>query len=485
MFLKTPTVPQANESRAPYAPDEVIAGKYRLKSLLGEGGMGSVWAAHNIALDSPVAIKLLRGEVDREALSLRLQLEARAAARLGHPAIVRVFDIGQTDRGDPFIVMELLHGESLATKLDREGRMNPIDVVRILLPVADALRAAHAKGIVHRDIKPDNIFLAIEDETALQPKLVDFGIAKLEQAPGSSQLTQQGVVVGSPDYMSPEQARGDEVIDYRSDVWSFCVVMYEATTGNLPFDALNYNALLRSILEYAPPTLLELAASDAKLSSIVEVGMTKDRAQRWRSMSELGIALASWLKTQDVHEDIVGGSLDSKWINRRSDPAGRASRPSLGSIPDGIFGPASGVAVTVRAPAGSMTPASTSTVPKTPLLAQLVERKTILAGVGALVLAFVTALLVFWLGAPDETPKAPAAPAVTVTAAPPEEVPAPSFPAPAPVRVEVITEAPPSSASATSAAQPKATPRHSAAPSKKTAPSGSANAPGSDLMKPY
>src|SRR5262245_61006460 len=233
MFLKTPTVPKPNESIAPYNPGDVVAAKYRLQRLLGEGGMGAVWSAHNVALDSPVAIKLIRGETDREALSQRLQFEARAAARLGHPAIVRVFDIGQTERGDPFIVMELLEGESLAARLDRESRVPGIEAVQLLLPIADALRAAHAKGIVHRDIKPDNILISTEGDV-VQPKLVDFGIAKLEQAPGGSQLTQQGVVVGSPDYMSPEQARGDDVIDYRTDIWAFCVCLYEAVTGRLP-----------------------------------------------------------------------------------------------------------------------------------------------------------------------------------------------------------------------------------------------------------
>ena len=480
MFLKTPTVPKANESTRPYVPGDTISGKYRLQSLLGEGGMGAVWAAHNLALDAAVAIKLIRGETDREALSVRLQQEARAAARLGHPAIVRVFDIGDTDRGDPYIVMELLQGESLGTRLERDERMSGIEVVQILLPIADALRAAHAKGIVHRDIKPDNIFIAHEGDV-VQPKLVDFGIAKLEQASGGSQLTQHGVVVGSPDYMSPEQARGDSVIDYRTDIWAFSVVLYQAVTGRLPFDAENYNALLRSILEDKPPSLLELAAADKELAHIVSVGMAKDRNERWRSMQELGVSLAAWLKQHGVLEDIAGASLDSKWLNRRSDPAGRGSRPSLGSIPEGMFAPASGVALTVRAPRAmdSVTPEpapATGSHPfpwtRPPVLAALI------AGAFALV---VLAYLV--LRQPEA--RVESASPVPVTAASEPVVPPPVAAAPA-ATPEVITTAVPAPAPPpASAVAERPEPRRPSPAPKKAAPTGSARAPGLDLMAPY
>jgi serine/threonine-protein kinase len=490
MFLKTPTVPKANESSAPYAPGDIIAAKYRLERLLGEGGMGSVWAAHNVALDSPVAIKLIRGETDREALSVRLQLEARAAARLGHPAIVRVFDIGQTDRDDPFIVMELLEGESLAAKLDRQQRLSSIEALQILLPIADALRAAHAKGIVHRDIKPDNVFIAVEGDV-VQPKLVDFGIAKLEQASGASQLTQHGVVVGSPDYMSPEQARGDTVIDYRTDVWAFCVVLYEAVTGGLPFDAENYNALLRAILEDQPPSLLELAAGDTELSQIVAVGMAKDRNERWRSMQDLGVALARWLKNQGVAEDAAGASLDTKWLNRRSDPAGRRSRPSLGSIPDALFSPASGVAVTVRAPKAtdSATPASAPAAEPERVLRVPRRIAAVLATAIALVLLFFVYLVL-------RTPVVPKEPEVAVQppAAPePVKAPAPASAVAAPL-AEPLPKTTPTKAPEPDAPEVAKSPRgrfvkpdakRPVSPPKKAAPASSERPPGSDLIAPY
>jgi serine/threonine protein kinase len=318
-----------------YEPGALVGAKYRLERKLGEGGMGSVWSAHHVGLDTAVAIKLIRGESNREDLGVRLLQEARAAAKLGHPAIVRVFDVGQTSDGTPFIVMELLEGESLNQRLDRESRLPATEAVQLLLPIADALRAAHGKGIVHRDIKPDNVFL-VHDDTGVQPKLVDFGIAKLEQRDPDTQLTGRGVILGSPDYMAPEQARGEESIDHRADVWSFCVLLYEVVSGHAPFDGANYNALLRAIVETTPPSLEALRAADAELSAVVARGMAKQPSDRWQSMLELGEELARWLLKQGVFEDAAGGSIEAKWVLRRSDPAAtRQSRSSFASLHDG------------------------------------------------------------------------------------------------------------------------------------------------------
>jgi serine/threonine-protein kinase len=322
-----PSLPPANK----YEPGTLILDKYRLERKLGEGGMGSVWAAHHLALDTAVAIKLIRSDTNRQELAPRLMQEARAAAKLGHPAIVRVFDVGQTDDGEPFIVMELLEGESLNERLERDHRLSAVDAAQLLLPIADALRAAHAKGIVHRDIKPDNVFLT-NDETGIQPKLVDFGIAKLAAREVDSQLTQRGTILGSPDYMAPEQARGEEDIDFRADIWAFSVLLYETVSGQPPFDGANYNALLHAILEAAPTPLTTMCAGDAEFAELVERGLAKDRTARWQTMQELGEALARWLIKQGVFEDAAGGAIETKWILRRSDSGQRQSRPSLGSI---------------------------------------------------------------------------------------------------------------------------------------------------------
>src|SRR5450432_2208288 len=331
-----------------YAAGDVIAGKYRLESILGEGGMGTVWHAFNLQLEAPVALKLIRAELDRELFTQRLKQEARAAAKLGHPGIVRVFDVGDSEFGDPFIVMELLHGRSLSALLVAEHRLPATHAVQLLLPVADALSVAHAKGIVHRDLKPDNIFLAVDDEEQLQPKLVDFGIVKLAgQSSTDKHLTQAGTVLGSPEYMSPEQARGREDLDHRTDIWSFCVVLYETVAGMTPFAGINYNALMRSIVEDEPPSLMAYLASDESLWEIIRRGLAKDVEQRFRSMSDLGRALAAWLLRQGIKEDVCGGSLDSKWISRTSDPLGpRVSRTSFASL-NGLA-PESGVRAASR-----------------------------------------------------------------------------------------------------------------------------------------
>jgi eukaryotic-like serine/threonine-protein kinase len=321
--------PPSDDLSFAYAPGDVISGKYALEEVLGEGGMGAVFRARNLAIDMPVAIKLIRADLDRELFSGRLLQEARAAAQLTHPAIVRVFDVGQTALGDPFIVMELLEGESLSTVIERDGPLSPSRAVQLLLPIADALAAAHAKGFVHRDVKPDNVFVVLVDG-AVQPKLVDFGIVK--QSEGTDHhLTQAGAVVGSPDYMSPEQAKGLEQVDLRSDVWSFSVMLYEAMTTVTPFEAPNYNALMREIVEARPATLEERGVCDATLSAIVAQGLNKDPDDRFASFGSMGRALAGWLVAQGVTQDACGVSLESKWLSRASDPAiaGRGSWPTL------------------------------------------------------------------------------------------------------------------------------------------------------------
>jgi eukaryotic-like serine/threonine-protein kinase len=344
-----PAVAEPHRSAsARYGVGDVIASKYRLESLLGEGGMGSVWRAVNLQLEAPVAIKVIRGEVERELLTMRLVQEARAAAKLGHPAIVRIFDVGESELGDPFIVMELLSGRSLGNLIANDGCLSATQAVQLLLPVADALSVAHAKGIVHRDLKPDNVFIAVDNER-IQPKLVDFGIVKMSDLnqkssapiPSSdsdvkkgtlTRLTQHGTVVGSPQYMSPEQARGREDLDHRTDIWSFCVVLYEAISAQLPFRDQTYNALLLGIQEDEPLPPDSLRAEDAGLWAIIQHGLAKEPAARFQSMTELGQALSSWLVSQGVFEDACGVSLGAHTGERISRRGGRASFDSAGAL---------------------------------------------------------------------------------------------------------------------------------------------------------
>jgi eukaryotic-like serine/threonine-protein kinase len=299
----------------PYAAGTIISQKYELIRMLGEGGMGAVWVARNIALDAHIGLKLIRAEVSRNVPGVqgRLLQEARSAASLGHPAIIRVFDFGTTERGDPFIAMELLHGESLADLLQRRGKVGAIRAVQTLLPIVDALAAAHTNGIVHRDLKPDNIFISRETGGRIQPKVLDFGIAKAERSV-SPHLTREGTVLGSPAYMSPEQARGNGDVDARSDIWALSIVLYQLMTGELPFVAENNNALLWSIVEKPPVPFTELGVNEPELWTIVARGLQKNRDERWQGMFDLGKALAEWLLSRGVEEDICHAGLRAQWI---------------------------------------------------------------------------------------------------------------------------------------------------------------------------
>lgn len=304
---EAPTTPRVV---GPAGRGSVLAGKYRLEMLLGQGGMACVWSAYHLELELPVAVKLLRAGPKNEKLAKRLRLEARAAARLAHPSIVRVFDVAVADNGDPFIVMELLSGESLAQVLARE-RLSSVRAVQLLLPIAEALAVAHASGIVHRDLKPGNVFLSREGQE-LQPKLLDFGIAKMEHA-SLAKLTDKGTVVGSPNYMSPEQVRGEDV-DYRSDIWSFCVVLYKAVTGGVPFKGSSASAIMHEILQSEPAPAPVGSPVDQELARLILRGLSKDPAQRPSCMRELGGQLAQWLLTRGISVDACGVALSTKWL---------------------------------------------------------------------------------------------------------------------------------------------------------------------------
>lgn len=293
----------------------VIAQKYRLESKLGEGGMGTIWRAYNLQLEVPVALKLLRASLNPAELGERLRVEARAAAKLVHPGIVRVFDIGEAESGEPFIVMELLQGESLGATLER-GPLSAKDALQLMLPICEALALAHSRGVVHRDLKPDNIFVAAEG-TRLQPKLLDFGIAKVRSSmlSGGPTLTQSGMLLGSPDYMSPEQVYGQADLDERADIWGYCVVLYEILSGRTPFAGDSCQEILQAVLTHEPVPLALLEV-DPELAALIHWGLSKDRDARPSSILTLGRELAAWLFGRGVLEDATGASLDVKWLGR-------------------------------------------------------------------------------------------------------------------------------------------------------------------------
>ncbi len=235
------------------APGSLVSGKYRLLRLLGVGGMANVWSAQHALTEKRVAIKFLLSELARtdEAVQ-RFLLEAKVSARVSHPNIVEVFDVGQCEDGRLFLVMELLDGSTLEAALERtDGRLRLSEFSRVMADVARALAAAHRAGIVHRDLKPSNIFLHKPLRNAPPvTKVLDFGVSKFLGT--DDKLTQAGSMLGSPLYMSPEQAIGSSAIDQRSDIFSFGAILFEALVSHRCYEAPNFNALVVRIATGAP-----------------------------------------------------------------------------------------------------------------------------------------------------------------------------------------------------------------------------------------
>ncbi len=258
--------------------------------------MGSVWAARNELTDRDFAVKFLLPELaqNRDALH-RFFLEARACGQIKHPAVVAVYDMGQAEDGAPYLVMELLEGEGLDQRLERSGVFRPGEAAAFLSYIALGLEEAHIRGLVHRDLKPGNIFFAIDDRGEVVPKVLDFGVSKATSlADPKFVRTNTGAVLGSPAYMSPEQARGDEDIDGRSDVWSLGVILYESLTGRLPYDGANYNQLMVSILMDGHKPAIEVnPAIGQELSDLVEATLQKDRDKRIRTARDFAERLES------------------------------------------------------------------------------------------------------------------------------------------------------------------------------------------------
>ncbi|MCZ7679629.1 MAG: serine/threonine protein kinase [Sandaracinaceae bacterium] len=219
----------------------LIAGRYRLEEPIGEGGMAQVWRATDVRLARPVAVKLLtvtgESETDEQVVR-RFLREARLAAAVRHPNVVSVLDFGTTEENRPFMVLELMRGESLEARLKRTPAVTLAELIDIAAAVLAGLEAVHKAGIVHRDLKPDNVFLAEEGES-VRPKLLDFGVSRgrAEEGRRSVLTTIDGRLVGTPEYMSPEQARGLREVDLRTDLYGVGVVLYEAITGRLPITA--------------------------------------------------------------------------------------------------------------------------------------------------------------------------------------------------------------------------------------------------------
>jgi serine/threonine-protein kinase len=298
----------------------LVAGRYRVIKPLGEGGMGQVYLAEHEAIEKKVALKVLRPEYSRkEDIVTRFQQEAISASRIKHPNVLDVFDFGQLDSGEAFLAMEFLEGHDLSDELAKVKIMSPARALHVALQICRALGAAHARGVVHRDMKPDNVFLQrAGDEEVV--KIVDFGIAQLrttEEAaksqPQRKRLTKTGMIFGTPEYMAPEQAGGRNA-DLRVDIYAVGVILYEMFTGAVPFTGESFMEVLTATVTQPPPPMRTMNPElgiGPELEAVIMRTLSKNPAERPSSMNELAAAL---IATPE-------GSL--------------FTRPGSGSIPDG------------------------------------------------------------------------------------------------------------------------------------------------------
>lgn len=341
--LDAPNSTQGSGGDALLKVGDLLAGKYRVERILGEGGMGVVVAAHHELLDQHVAVKLLYQDIaDREAQS-RLLLEARAAAKLQSEHVARVVDVDTGADGLPFIVMELLEGADLCQIADARGALPRWLVVDYVLQALEGLAHAHARSIIHRDLKPSNLFLSNRADGTQIIKILDFGISKSMEQDASKipkrqqQLTGGRAVLGSPPYMSPEQVRSPKTVDHRTDIWSLGIVMYELLTNSMPFGGDQIQETFAQILEKQPQPIRQIVSGVPEgLEQVVMRCLSKNRDDRFADVGELARALVpygsgTWIQSADRIAATLARGVDE--TSRTKPPPTSMDRLAIPSSP--------------------------------------------------------------------------------------------------------------------------------------------------------
>ena len=359
---------------------DVDNGEYRIVERIGSGGMGSVYKATQPSMNRLVAIKVLHQKfAERHDLVARFRREARAMSQLQHPNTARVYKFGELPDGSSYFVMDYMVGKNLATTVRDEGPMDPARAINIMIQVCGALDEAHRAGIIHRDLKPENIFLTNQGGATDFPKVLDFGLAKVSERQmgrGSMMLTQQGMVFGTPEFMSPEQTQGD-TLDRRSDIYSLGLILYELLTGKLPFDATKPIDIMKAHVKDAPIPLSQRVPGrqfSPQLDAAMARALQKKPEDRFATAVDFAEALRECLP-----DDVVStGALRA--LPSHSPPRPRSQRPDSGRAP--ASQPASSTPVMQSQPSAPVVP-----VKRMPMVA--------IGVVGAIVLL----ALGVWLGA--------------------------------------------------------------------------------------
>lgn len=386
-------------------PGEILADKYRVDGVLGEGGMGVVLSATDLQLERDVAVKLLlREHLQRQEAHSRFLREARAAAKIKSEHVARVHEVGSLPSGELYLVMEHLRGADLSRVLADEGPLSLGDACWFILQAAEALAEAHASGIVHRDLKPGNLFLARMPNGTSAIKVLDFGISKSLNTDASLDLslTNTRSLLGSPMYMSPEQVRSARDVDQRTDIWSLGVVLYELLAGVPPFDAESFGELMVKILTVEPPSITERRPDlPAELGDVLKRALAKDREARFESLAELALELLPFAprRARTNVERIVGtlkaaGTLQDAIV-----------------LPPSMLPPATAPAVAAPPPPGSKTVTNWGTTGSRPASSRQLKR-LLAAGACAFGLGGIIGVVAL-AGASED------APAERVAAAPP------------------------------------------------------------------